>query len=170
MSPIRNRLSLSVTFQCVIWWVAPFLKCPAVTMVNHWFWKTQENVSLSTSAVGHLHILYDVQALLYSSVHTHHETERTPMWSLQRLSIHLFSLSVCKKEECDLQTHPACPAHRQLSVKKTKCCDVFECVCNCQNSTRTCPAGFITSSSTDDCGCTEIICLPDKVSVCLLAT
>eukprot|EP00064_Thunnus_orientalis_P004368 superscaffoldBa00000394_g4379 len=72
---------------------------------------------------------------------------------------------VCKKEECDLQTHPACPAHRQLSVKKTKCCDVFECVCNCQNSTRTCPAGFITSSSTDDCGCTEIICLPDKVCV-----
>uniref|UniRef100_A0A3B4Y3U2 von Willebrand factor n=1 Tax=Seriola lalandi dorsalis TaxID=1841481 RepID=A0A3B4Y3U2_SERLL len=72
---------------------------------------------------------------------------------------------VCKKEECALQAPPACPAHRQLSVKKTKCCDVFECVCNCQSSTRTCPAGFITSTSTNDCGCTETSCLPDKVCV-----
>uniref|UniRef100_A0A8C4DJ53 von Willebrand factor n=1 Tax=Dicentrarchus labrax TaxID=13489 RepID=A0A8C4DJ53_DICLA len=72
---------------------------------------------------------------------------------------------VCKKEECALQAPPACPAHRQLSVKKTKCCDVFECVCNCQNSTHTCPAGFITSSSTNDCGCTETNCLPDMVCV-----
>uniref|UniRef100_A0A665VPY0 von Willebrand factor n=1 Tax=Echeneis naucrates TaxID=173247 RepID=A0A665VPY0_ECHNA len=72
---------------------------------------------------------------------------------------------VCKKEECSLQAPPACPTHRQLSVKKTKCCDVFECVCSCQNSTRTCPAGYITSSTTDDCGCTEINCLPDKVCV-----
>lgn len=84
--------------------------------------------------------------------------------------LHLFSLSVCKKEDCALQAPPACPAHRQLSVKKTKCCDVFECVCNCQNSTHTCPAGFITSSSTNDCGCTETNCLPDKVSVHLDAT
>ncbi len=79
-------------------------------------------------------------------------------------------LSVCKREECALQAPPACSAHRQLSVKKTKCCDVFECACNCQNSTRTCPAGFIISSSTNDCGCTETNCLPDKVSVCLDAS
>ncbi|XP_041794165.1 von Willebrand factor [Chelmon rostratus] len=72
---------------------------------------------------------------------------------------------VCKKEECVLQAPPDCPTHRQLSVKKTKCCDVFQCVCNCQNSTHTCPAGFITSSSTNDCGCTETNCLPDKVCV-----
>ncbi|XP_042351593.1 von Willebrand factor [Plectropomus leopardus] len=72
---------------------------------------------------------------------------------------------VCKKEECALQTPPACPTHRRLSVKNTKCCDVFECVCNCQNFTHTCPAGFITSSSTNDCGCTETSCLPDKVCV-----
>ncbi|XP_010783151.1 von Willebrand factor isoform X2 [Notothenia coriiceps] len=72
---------------------------------------------------------------------------------------------VCKKEECALQAPPACPAHRQLSERKTKCCDVFECVCNCQNSTHTCPAGFITSSSTNDCSCTETSCLPDKVCV-----
>uniref|UniRef100_A0A3Q3S0D4 von Willebrand factor n=1 Tax=Mastacembelus armatus TaxID=205130 RepID=A0A3Q3S0D4_9TELE len=71
----------------------------------------------------------------------------------------------CKKEQCDLQAPPACPSHRQLSVKKTKCCDVFECVCNCQNSTHTCPAGFITSSFTNDCGCIETSCLPDKVCV-----
>uniref|UniRef100_A0A673ADI9 von Willebrand factor n=1 Tax=Sphaeramia orbicularis TaxID=375764 RepID=A0A673ADI9_9TELE len=72
---------------------------------------------------------------------------------------------VCKKEECSLQPPPDCPAHRTLSVKKTKCCDVFECVCSCQNSTHSCPAGFITSSSTDDCGCTETSCQPDKVCV-----
>ncbi|XP_073328335.1 von Willebrand factor [Pagrus major] len=72
---------------------------------------------------------------------------------------------VCKKEECALQLPPECPAHRQVSVKKTKCCDVFECACNCQNSTHTCPAGYITSSSTNDCGCTETTCVPDKVCV-----
>ncbi|KAG7521790.1 von Willebrand factor [Solea senegalensis] len=72
---------------------------------------------------------------------------------------------VCKKEECTLQAPPACPVHRQLSVTKTKCCDVFECVCSCTNSTRTCPLGFITSSSTNDCSCTETTCLPDKVCV-----
>ncbi|CAJ1056809.1 von Willebrand factor [Xyrichtys novacula] len=72
---------------------------------------------------------------------------------------------VCKKEECVPETPPACSAHRRLSVKKTKCCDVFECACNCKNSTHTCPAGFITSSSTNDCGCTETSCLPDEVCV-----
>ncbi|XP_076589526.1 von Willebrand factor [Chaetodon auriga] len=72
---------------------------------------------------------------------------------------------VCKKEECVLQVPPDCPTHRRLSVKKTKCCDVFECACNCQNSTQTCPAGFIKSSSTNDCGCTETSCLPDEVCV-----
>ncbi|KAG7216081.1 hypothetical protein INR49_007833 [Caranx melampygus] len=70
---------------------------------------------------------------------------------------------VCKKEECALQAPPACPPHRKPSVKKTKCCDVFECLCSCQNSTRTCPPGFSTSTSTNDCGCTETSCLPDKV-------
>ncbi|XP_060891247.1 von Willebrand factor [Labrus mixtus] len=72
---------------------------------------------------------------------------------------------VCKKEECAPQMHVGCPAHRLLSVKKTKCCDVFECACNCKNTTQTCPAGFITSSSTNDCGCTETDCLPDEVCV-----
>ncbi|KAM3869684.1 von Willebrand factor-like, partial [Diretmus argenteus] len=72
---------------------------------------------------------------------------------------------VCKKEECSLQAPPACPAHRRLSIRKTKCCDVFECVCDCQNATQSCPPGFITSSSTNDCGCTETTCRPDKVCV-----
>ncbi|KAM3608632.1 uncharacterized protein V6R79_002011 [Siganus canaliculatus] len=72
---------------------------------------------------------------------------------------------VCRKEECNPQTPTDCPAHRTLSVKKTECCDAFECVCNCQNSTHTCPVGFITSSSTNDCGCTETSCLPEKVCV-----
>ncbi|XP_019745937.1 von Willebrand factor isoform X2 [Hippocampus comes] len=72
---------------------------------------------------------------------------------------------VCKKENCALSPTPVCGANRHLTVKKTKCCDVFECSCSCQNVTRTCPAGFITVSKTDDCGCTEISCLPDKVCV-----
>ncbi|XP_056137639.1 von Willebrand factor isoform X2 [Lampris incognitus] len=74
---------------------------------------------------------------------------------------------VCKQEECELQaaSAPACPAHRRLSVKKTQCCSVFECACSCQNSTRSCPPGFIPSTSSNDCGCTETSCLPDKVCV-----
>ncbi|XP_047237405.1 von Willebrand factor [Girardinichthys multiradiatus] len=72
---------------------------------------------------------------------------------------------VCKKEECSQQAHPKCPAHRHMSVKKTKCCDFFECTCNCQNSTHTCPIGFITSFFTNDCGCTETLCQPDQVCV-----
>ncbi|XP_028306519.1 von Willebrand factor isoform X2 [Gouania willdenowi] len=73
---------------------------------------------------------------------------------------------VCKKEACPPAVPPACPAHRRLSVRKTKCCDVFECVCSCQNSTHTtCPVGFIMSSSTNDCGCTQNICSADKVCV-----
>ncbi|KAM8861778.1 von Willebrand factor [Synchiropus picturatus] len=72
---------------------------------------------------------------------------------------------VCKKELCSRLPPPACPAHRRLSVKKTKCCDIYECVCNCVNITRTCQLGFTTSLLTDDCGCTEIKCLPDKVCV-----
>ncbi|KAM6960602.1 von Willebrand factor [Aplochiton taeniatus] len=72
---------------------------------------------------------------------------------------------VCKKEECALQAPPACPAHRRLAVRKTECCDVSECVCDCQNATHSCPPGFVTSSSTNDCGCIETSCLPDKVCV-----
>ncbi|XP_017261520.1 von Willebrand factor isoform X1 [Kryptolebias marmoratus] len=72
---------------------------------------------------------------------------------------------VCKKEECALQVPPVCPAHRKLTVKMTKCCDELECTCSCKNSTHTCPAGFVTSSSTNDCGCTDVHCQPDKVCV-----
>lgn len=88
--------------------------------------------------------------------------------SLALLPLNLSSPSVCKKEECTQQSPPECPAHRRLSVKKTNCCDAFECACNCQNSTHTCPAGFITSSSTNDCGCTETSCQPDNVRVASL--
>lgn len=89
------------------------------------------------------------------------------MCNLFDTTLFILSLSVCKKEECVLQAPPTCPAYRQVSVKKTKCCDVFECACSCHNSTRTCPAGFITSTSTNECGCTETNCLPDKVILCL---
>ncbi|XP_057693186.1 von Willebrand factor [Corythoichthys intestinalis] len=72
---------------------------------------------------------------------------------------------VCKKDSCALNPTPVCAANRRLTIKKTKCCDVFECSCSCQNSTRTCPAGFITTTKTDDCGCSKTSCLPDKVCV-----
>ncbi|CAL9695336.1 unnamed protein product [Knipowitschia caucasica] len=72
---------------------------------------------------------------------------------------------VCKKEQCDVQPPPTCPPHRQLSVKKSSCCDSFQCVCQCENSTRSCPIGFITSTSTNDCACTITSCEPDKVCV-----
>ncbi|XP_034144185.1 von Willebrand factor isoform X2 [Esox lucius] len=71
----------------------------------------------------------------------------------------------CKKEECSLQAPPACPSHRRLSVKQTQCCDSFQCVCDCHNSTHSCPPGFISSFSTNDCGCTETACMPDQVCV-----
>ncbi|XP_030646283.1 von Willebrand factor [Chanos chanos] len=72
---------------------------------------------------------------------------------------------VCNREECSLKPKPSCPAHRRLSVKQTECCDWFECVCNCENSTRTCPPGYITKETTNDCDCTEVSCLPDQVCV-----
>ncbi|XP_077591325.1 von Willebrand factor isoform X2 [Stigmatopora nigra] len=72
---------------------------------------------------------------------------------------------VCQKEACALSPTTVCAANRRLTVKKTKCCDAFECSCSCQNSTRTCSAGFITTTKTDDCGCTETSCMPEKVCV-----
>ncbi|XP_064199356.1 von Willebrand factor isoform X1 [Anguilla rostrata] len=72
---------------------------------------------------------------------------------------------VCKREMCPLLAPPPCPPHRRLAVRKTQCCGVQECVCDCQNSTRTCPPGYITSSVTNDCNCTEVTCIPDKVCV-----
>ncbi|XP_006633894.3 von Willebrand factor [Lepisosteus oculatus] len=71
----------------------------------------------------------------------------------------------CKKEECLLQSRPSCPSHRRLEVKKTQCCDEYECVCSCQNSTITCPLGYITTTVVNDCGCSEVSCVPDKVCV-----
>lgn len=76
----------------------------------------------------------------------------------------LFSLSVCKKDQCSA-SRPSCPAHKKLSIKQTDCCDSFECVCSCQNSTRVCPPGYVTKEAANDCGCVEVTCLPDKVGV-----
>ncbi|KAL2092953.1 hypothetical protein ACEWY4_010265 [Coilia grayii] len=70
---------------------------------------------------------------------------------------------VCKKEECP--PPPSCPAHKRLSATKTQCCDVAECVCDCHNSTKTCPLGHITKATTNDCDCTDVSCQPDKVCV-----
>uniref|UniRef100_A0A8B9JXB1 von Willebrand factor n=1 Tax=Astyanax mexicanus TaxID=7994 RepID=A0A8B9JXB1_ASTMX len=69
---------------------------------------------------------------------------------------------VCRKEECSA-VKPSCPPYKKLSVKKTACCDVYECVCDCQDSKQTCPPGYITKEMTNDCGCVEVTCLPDKV-------
>ncbi|XP_062861316.1 von Willebrand factor [Trichomycterus rosablanca] len=71
---------------------------------------------------------------------------------------------VCHKEDCSA-IKPSCPSHKKLSVKQTDCCDSFECICDCQNSTQTCPTGYITKEMTNECGCVEVTCLPDKVCV-----
>lgn len=155
-----HPLKCSVIFQCVIEWSVTFLKCPDVRMVRLWFWKTLGNVSPYMSAVGH-----------FSIVSSLCEREHTTVWPLWHAPLKLCSLLVCRKEECALRAPlVACSAHRQPSIKKTKCCDVYECACSCQNSTRSCPAGFSTSTSTNDCGCTQTSCLPDLVSLCLDVT
>ncbi|MGH0135907.1 UNVERIFIED_CONTAM: hypothetical protein FKN15_060350 [Acipenser sinensis] len=69
----------------------------------------------------------------------------------------------CKKEICKLEPKPSCPAHRKLSARETQCCDQYECTCNCVNSTVTCPPGYLSTSVTNDCGCTAVSCLPDNV-------
>ncbi|KAL7976325.1 hypothetical protein Chor_002544 [Crotalus horridus] len=53
---------------------------------------------------------------------------------------------VCKKEECKPQSTPFCPPHRKPVLVKTRCCDEFQCVCSCNNSTVTCPPGYLSSS------------------------
>ncbi|XP_053113872.1 von Willebrand factor isoform X2 [Hemicordylus capensis] len=72
---------------------------------------------------------------------------------------------VCKKEECRSQPALSCPPHRKLAMKKTECCDEYQCVCSCVNSTLVCPAGYLSRSFTNDCGCVSTTCIPDKVCV-----
>lgn len=64
---------------------------------------------------------------------------------------------------------PSCPPHRTPALRKTLCCDDYECVCNCANSTVSCPLGYLASTTTNDCGCITTTCLPDKVGEELLA-
>nr|XP_008512142.1 PREDICTED: von Willebrand factor [Equus przewalskii] len=71
----------------------------------------------------------------------------------------------CRKEECTRQSPPACPPHRTPTLRKTQCCDEYECACSCVNSTVSCPLGYLASTVTNDCGCTTTTCLPDKVCV-----
>ncbi|RXM34883.1 von Willebrand factor [Acipenser ruthenus] len=71
----------------------------------------------------------------------------------------------CKKEVCKREPKPSCPSHRKLSARKTQCCDRYDCTCNCVNSTVTCPPGYLSTSVTNDCGCTAVSCLPDNVCV-----
>ncbi|XP_060046210.1 von Willebrand factor [Erinaceus europaeus] len=72
---------------------------------------------------------------------------------------------VCRKEECPSQLPPSCPPHRTPALRKTQCCDEYECACSCANSTVSCPLGYLASAVTNDCGCTTTTCLPDKVCV-----
>lgn len=71
----------------------------------------------------------------------------------------------CRKEECKRVSPPSCPPHRTPTLRKTQCCDEYECVCSCVNSTLSCPLGYLASATTNDCGCTTTTCLPDKVCV-----
>ncbi|KAA0715188.1 von Willebrand factor [Triplophysa tibetana] len=72
---------------------------------------------------------------------------------------------VCKKDLCDTLAKPSCPAYKRLAVKQTECCNSYECVCDCQSVTRTCPPGYITKTTANDCDCVEVTCTPDKVCV-----
>ncbi|XP_060109795.1 von Willebrand factor [Heteronotia binoei] len=72
---------------------------------------------------------------------------------------------VCKKDKCRPGPSPLCPPHRTLAVKKTQCCDEYQCSCNCINSTVACPAGYLSTTVSNDCGCMSTTCTPDKVCV-----
>ncbi|XP_010223541.1 PREDICTED: von Willebrand factor [Tinamus guttatus] len=71
----------------------------------------------------------------------------------------------CNREACSLIQSPSCPPHRKLTVEKTECCDKFECICSCTNSTVSCPTGYLSRSLTNDCGCISTTCIPDQVCV-----
>ncbi|XP_019371542.1 PREDICTED: von Willebrand factor isoform X1 [Gavialis gangeticus] len=71
----------------------------------------------------------------------------------------------CKKEMCRLKHIPLCPPHRELTVRKTQCCDEYECTCSCTNLTVNCPSGYLSMSVTNDCGCVTTNCIPDRVCV-----
>ncbi|NXC45571.1 VWF factor, partial [Penelope pileata] len=71
----------------------------------------------------------------------------------------------CNREACSLVQRPSCPLHRELTVKKTECCDKYECTCSCTNSTVSCPLGYLSRSLTNDCGCVSTTCVPDTVCV-----
>ncbi|XP_042325058.1 von Willebrand factor isoform X2 [Sceloporus undulatus] len=72
---------------------------------------------------------------------------------------------VCKKEKCSPPTIISCPPYQKITLRKTQCCDEYQCSCSCVNSTVTCPAGYLSTSTTNDCGCTTSTCIPDKVCV-----
>ncbi|XP_043943406.1 von Willebrand factor [Protopterus annectens] len=71
----------------------------------------------------------------------------------------------CKRETCPLESPPLCPHYKTLKTMKTQCCDKYECVCNCINSTVTCPTGYQSDSTMNDCGCITTRCIPEKVCV-----
>nr|XP_044995578.1 von Willebrand factor [Jaculus jaculus] len=71
----------------------------------------------------------------------------------------------CRKEECPTVSPPACPPHRTPTLRKSQCCDEYDCACSCTNSTASCPLGYLSSATTNDCGCTSVTCVPDKVCV-----
>lgn len=111
MLPTYNRLSHSVTFQCVIWRTVTCLKCPTVRTVRAWFWKTPGNVSPNMSVVGHSLILCDVQSLFCSSTHTQtYNRAGTRVISLTRLSSFLFSaLQSAKRKSALFKLPPTVP-------------------------------------------------------------
>ncbi|NP_001243217.1 von Willebrand factor precursor [Xenopus tropicalis] len=69
----------------------------------------------------------------------------------------------CRIEECPNHKNLICPPYKQLALQKTACCDKYECVCSCTNSTVVCPTGYSSSIATNDCDCTSVTCIPDKV-------
>ncbi|XP_020641434.3 von Willebrand factor [Pogona vitticeps] len=72
---------------------------------------------------------------------------------------------VCKKEACSPPPVLSCSPHQKLTLKKTQCCDEYECTCSCNNSIEACPTGYLPTYTTNECGCVSTTCIPDKVCV-----
>jgi len=69
----------------------------------------------------------------------------------------------CICDTCPVQQVPTCDANKCLTtVALNECCNKYVCECTECAKPTTCPAGFITEETTDDCGCIKRTCTPPK--------
>lgn len=121
----------------------------------------------SVSSSQTLEIVCQFISVVRTHKHTYSSTFHIDGFQSRTNDLFHRPLSVCKRDQCPVLTKPSCPAYKKLSVTPSECCDSYGCVCDCQNITRTCPPGYITNTNTNDCGCIEVTCTPDKVGTLL---